>query len=164
MGKNLIIKGANFADNSIGKLDIVTDITSNFSWRDRYAIAADGTTNDTYTLNGGGTSSVFKATEPIDISMYKGKKMRITTLRWTTAGGGNSLNGLGFISNDLPTIGSPYVYNLSFPRNGVTPSQGVSVVSEIDIPSSAKWFITTYFLDSKKIEIGASDFKCEIIE
>ena len=158
MGTCIKIKGAEFGNSAmIGNLDI----SKMFEFTDGYALSL---LTETYSMNGGGTSTVFSISNIVDVSGFVGKTLRIKVMRWTTASNNVSANGLSFFA-ETPVIGStPYLLNYKFPKSQ---QQGVGVGESFDkeiiVPEGARYLVTTYFRESKKTELGEDDFKCLVL-
>lgn len=171
MGKKLIIKGADFSINAIGRIDPtptpIIDISDLFTWKESWAIQVTSASTTPYDRRSiPTTSSVAKTSQPLDVTEYRGKTLRFTGMAWQASSGLRTRWGSQFYSS-LPSIESPETTKFIeepfyWCEDSGTPSWGYVVEDvELVIPEDAEYFVTTFFMDST-LPSGAS-FKAEIV-
>lgn len=147
---SILIRRANVVEGSpYPPTPVEVDLTNLFTWE-----------AGTYNSNGGNSSSsVFKRSSTIDISAYAGKTMKITWCAYNSSTGGQTTYyGLFFYDSNNTKISGVRVPKAT----GYGSSTGYSIDDyEIEIPSNAAGFKTTYFADSVSFTI--SPFSCKVI-
>ncbi len=153
MGKSLIIKGADFSANSIGRL---ISLTSQFTWTDGYGVVA----LSTHTNYGNTASSTaFKASNVVSVSSYQGQTMQIASCKYKTSSSQQSPYGIVFYNSSNEPVGS-----YQFPNNtSGSAGTGAGETAEITIPSTATTVKATYFTAANQTAFGAQDFFCIIV-
>lgn len=153
MGKSLIIKGADFSANSMGRL---VSLTSLFTWTDEYAIVAN---TDSANYGNVMASTAFKASNSVSVLVYQGATMQIASCKYKTSNGQQSPYGIVFYNSSDEPISS-YQFPLYSAGSGGT---GIGETISLTIPANASYVKATYFTATNQEAFGAQDFFCSIM-
>ena len=152
MGKSLIIKGADFSANSMGRL---VSLTSLFTWTEGYAVVAN---TGSASYGNVATSTAFKASNAVSVSSYQNASMQIASCKYKTSNSQQSPYGIVFYnSSDQPI--SSYQFPLYSAGSGGT---GIGETITLTVPATASYVKATYFTAANQTAFGAQDFFCII--
>jgi len=177
MGKRLIIKGADFSANAI-TVETITVITSLFTFTDGGAYQTMKSKNGTtaYYIGDIVPTQLWR-NSVIDISEYNGKKLRLTSCRFTTSAG--KMSGYGNVFkdvNDSVPLQDGYIDDIQYPiegwfdafqADGDATSRSTTIVEKVfTIPNDAKYLCVSYPTENQlNTEVkNPMPFKAEIID
>lgn len=171
MGKILIINGADFTLNAIGKTEVAIDISNLFDTDAGIGMLVvqneAGEMIEKASISGT-AGGVVKHSNKVDISAYAGKKIKISNTVWASSLNALPFWGTGFFAND-PDSDMTLCGYIGCKMSTSGASTGGMETVEYTIPSNAKYVIVSWFnpestSGGSEISIPLADkFSCVVI-